>query len=260
MTQGSFDDIEMLCDNLPHPIKDISTYKHESSSQVAFAGSMFDLGSRVYVPFWKPSNQMFDVLQQVFRRVYPVDGGEGRAGLLPKDYVGLHVRVDDKTMMKQEFNCKSQQFIDIFGSIRHLLRRYINDGRVIFLGTSTKTIKECVVTIATSYDNEYLKEFDNHTTNKYQTQVVTMEDILNYDIAVSTLIEKIKVETSTALLALDQFLIGLAQDIMKINMLPHLSTYQFFVDEIHEETYRNHLLSQLFTQRKSQVVGYFEIL
>ena len=73
-----------------------------------------------------------------------------------------------------------------------------------------------------------------------------LKDILDKDQAAMDLVQNMQVEISTAMLALDQFIIGLAQDLFMVNMIQeHPSTFQRILRMIHKSKYLNDVSSQL---------------
>ena len=259
MSMDVIDKTDLLCNNsaLPLRIKSKAQLaKYDSASEIAYIGSTYKFGSPIVneTGLPKPSQKILQLLQRI------MPSGEKKS-LLPRDYVGLHIRVQDKRRAQIDANtsyCPSHEFREIFNSRRRdseeQLLKHFNDGTVFFLGKSTNGIRECIISLVTSKEEEHRgelgKEIDKETMlvieKRYTHQIIMLDDLLAHDEITTDLIKNMQVETSTAMLAFDQLIVGLASDVLMVNMMQEFdSTFQGMVEIIHKDNYRDGVLSQL---------------
>uniref|UniRef100_A0A7S2UE97 Peptide-O-fucosyltransferase 1 n=1 Tax=Attheya septentrionalis TaxID=420275 RepID=A0A7S2UE97_9STRA len=143
---------------------------------------------------------------------------------LPQYYHGVHIRFFDN----QKFNCKDLEITQMFDSIlQEAQHNFTATGETtMFVGFSHPTLKRCMT--------EY---YINSTCN-----VMFLDDLMDEDSDIQSLVENVRVEKGTLYLVLDQLLIALADHIVFRDLMGG-STFQGLIKARHQ--YKDDILAQL---------------
>jgi hypothetical protein len=187
---------------------------------IAVIGSAFIIGNKpenlgfsdeqLFLGF-PPSKKVLHIIKKMRKR-------------LPQHYHGVHIRFLDK----QKFDCKDLEITEMFHSIMQEAQHNLTatGETTMFVGFSHPNLKICMT--------EYCM---NSTCN-----VMFLEDLMDEDLDIQSLINNVRVEKGTLYLLLDQLLIALADHIMLRSFMAG-STFQVLIEVQHR--YKDDILSQL---------------
>jgi hypothetical protein len=207
-------------------------HKNKRNCNVAVLGSAFAIRNS-FSEFDKNASHLFhdffygfrtpDKLSTLLKHIY---------AKLPKGYIGVHVRVEDRTPAQMKDKTQFPPCGDKNGTL------YKNVLERIFVGDSNETAPASVlIGRVNSNSKNCFQKFA-----KGRCNVTTVNDIVDGDEEIQRLIDNIHLEKSTIYLLLDQFLIALAERIEMESFYP-VSTFQINIRERHR--FRNKKIAML---------------
>lgn len=219
------------------------------------AGPLIPVGAYETFP---PSHKVVKVLKRIVHGVCIQDQADAIIDcdpILPTDYIGAHLRIDDADMIMKSIKCSSSHYKKAFDPLIKDIKKIISatntttvnesgsrskerlehnhlntTTRAIYLGSSSFTVRDCFL--------EALKQIQTPAEEgkiSIAFEVLMIQDIIDRDSVIKGLIDDIRLPPNDVLVVIDQIIISLAENIVMGKTLKIPSTFQNTIAARHKD-------------------------
>ena len=205
-----------------------------------------------------PSHKVVKVLKRIVHGVQDqADAIIDCDPILPTDYIGAHLRIDDAIMTMKSIKCSSSHYKKAFDPLIKDIKKIISatntttvnesgsrskerlglehnhlntTTRAIYLGSSSFTVRDCFL--------EALKHIQTPAEEgkiSIAFEVLMIQDIIDRDSVIKGLIDDIRLPPNDVLVVIDQIIISLAENIVMGKTLKITSTFQNTIAARHKD-------------------------